>query len=246
VNKLAGMEMFVQVVELGSFTAAADASSVSSTMVAKHIQAIEQRLGARVLHRTTRRQQLSDVGRLYYERCKLALAEIELADASAVELQADPRGLLRMVAPVSFGSRVLVPLLAQFMAANPHVQVDLALDNAAPALLSAGYELGIHIGPIDEPGVVARPLHPYRRTMAASPAYLERMGSPTHVDQLGEHDCLGLSYWRRHDRWRLVGPDGEQRDVRVQSRFTANQGDALRIAALHGLGTSPRVLSNSP
>lgn len=236
VDKLAGMKMFVQVVELGSFTAAAGANSVSSTMVAKHIKAIEQRLGARLLHRTTRSHQLSDVGRLYYERCKLALAEIELADASAVELQSEPRGLLRMVAPVSFGSRVLVPLLAQFMAAHREVQVELTLDNGGPALLSAGYELGIHIGRIDEPGVVARPLRPYRRSMAASPAYLARNGTPTHVDDLAEHDCLGLMYWRRHDYWHLVGPDGEKRDVRVRSRFTANQGDALRIAALNGLG----------
>lgn len=230
------MEMFIRVVETGSFAAAAEASRVSATMVAKHVQAIEQRLGAQLLYRTTRRQQLSDVGRLYYERCKHALAEIDLADASASELQASPRGLLRMVAPVSFGSHSLVPALADYMAAHPEVQVDLTLDNGMPGLMDGDHALAVHIGKIDEPGLVARPLMPYRRIMAASPAYRDRHGLPDRPEHLGEHVCLGLSYWRRHDRWRLLGPKGEACDVSVRGSFTANHGDALRMAALHGVG----------
>lgn len=235
-NKLAGMKMFVLVVESGSFAAAAEVSQVSATMVAKHIQALEQHLDARLLHRTTRRQQLSDIGRLYYERCKRALAEIELADASAAELQGSPRGLLRMVAPVSFGSHSLVPALADYMAAHPDVQVDLTLDNGTPSLMDDGYELGIHIGEIDEHSLVARPLRPYRRMMAAAPAYLNRHGTPQRPEQLSEHVCLGLSYWRYHDHWRLLGPGGDIRNVAVQGNFTANHGDALRMAALRGVG----------
>ncbi|WP_430390704.1 LysR substrate-binding domain-containing protein [Dyella sp. 20L07] len=235
-NKLAGMEMFVRVVECGSFAAAAEISEVSATMVAKHIQAIEQRLGARLLHRTTRRQQLSDIGRLYYERCKHALAEIELADASASELQANPRGLLRVVAPVSFGSHSIVPALADYMADHPDVRVDLTLDNGTPSLMDDGFELGIRIGKVDEPGLVARPLKPYRRRMAAAPSYIDRHGLPKRPQQLSEHVCLGLSYWRRHDQWRLLGPKGATCDVAVKGSFTANHGDALRTAALHGVG----------
>ena len=235
-NKLASMEMFVRVVESGSFSAAAEASRVSATMVAKHIRAIEQRLGARLLHRTTRRQQLSDVGRLYYERCKHVLAEVALAEASASELQATPRGRLRLIAPVSFGSHSLVPALTEYMDRHPDVSIELTLDNRRPNLVDEGFELAIHIGDIDEPGVVARPLQPYRRRLAAAPGYLAHHGLPTHPRQLCEHSCLGLSYWRRHDRWRLVGPGGEMCEVAVQGRFTANQGNALRIAALHGVG----------
>jgi DNA-binding transcriptional LysR family regulator len=120
VNKLPGMEMFVRVVESGSFRAAAETSQVSATMVAKHIRAIEERLGARLLHRTTtRRQPLSDVGRLYYERCKHVLAHVELAEASASELQSSPRGCLRLVAPVSFGSHSLVRYRASTWASTP-------------------------------------------------------------------------------------------------------------------------------
>ncbi|CAM5227772.1 LysR family transcriptional regulator [Rhodanobacter lindaniclasticus] len=235
-NKLAGMEMFVRVVESGSFSAAAELSRVSPTMVAKHVRAIEDRLGARLLHRTTRRQQLSDVGRLYYERCKQALADVELADASASELQSRPRGRLRLVAPVSFGSHRVVPALGEYMAQHPDVSVELTLDNRRPNLLDEGYELGIHIGDIDEPGLVARPLQPYRRRLAAAPAYLARHGQLDRPEQLATHECLGPSYWRRHDLWRLVGPHGETCHVNVRGRFTANQGDALRIAALNGIG----------
>jgi len=235
-DKLAGMAMFVRVVEIGSFSATAEASGVSPTMVAKHIRTIEQRLGARLLHRTTRRQQLTEVGRLYYERCKHALAEVELAEASASELQASPRGRVRLVAPVSFGSQTLVPVLTDYLARHPEVSVELTLDNRVPDLIGEGYELGIHIGDLDDTGLVARPLQPYRRILAAAPSYLAKHGQPEHPEQLNAHACLGLLYWPRHDRWHLLGPGGEACEVLVKGRFTSNQGSALRIAALCGAG----------
>lgn len=235
-DKLAGMAMFVRVVETGSFTAAATLSDVSPTMVAKHIRTIEQRLGARLLHRTTRRQQLTEVGRLYFERCKVVLAEVALAESSATELQSSPRGQVRLVAPVSFGSQSLVPVLAEFLARHQEVSVELTLDNRVCDLIDDGYELGIHIGDIDDVGLVARPLKPYRRILAAAPEYLARHGMPAHPGELSAHACLGLSYWRQHDCWHLNGPDGETCDVTVKGRFNSNQGSALRIAALHGAG----------
>ena len=235
-DKLAGMAMFVRVVDSGSFSAAAAISNVSPTMVAKHVRTIEQRLGARLLHRTTRRQQLTEVGRLYYERCKQALTEVELAESSASELQASPRGKVRLVAPVSFGSQSLVPVLSDYLARHPDVSVELTLDNRAPDLIDEGYELGIHIGDVNDVGLVARPLRPYRRILAAAPAYLARHGHPKHPEQLNAHACLGMSYWSRHDRWHLRGPDGEACEVLVNGRFTSNQGSALRMAALSGVG----------
>ena len=243
-DKLAGMAMFVRVVESGNFTAAASVSGVSSTMVAKHVRTIEQRLGARLLHRTTRRQQLTEVGRLYYERCKKVLSEVELAEASASELQASPRGLVRLVAPVSFGSHSLAPVLADYLARHPEVNVELTLDNRAPDLIKEGYELGIQIGEIEAAGLVARPLRPYRRILAAAPSYLARHGQPEHPEQLNAHSCLGLSYWRHHHHWHLLGPNDEFCKVMVKGRFSSNQGSALRNAALHGAGIvlQPEVL----
>jgi DNA-binding transcriptional LysR family regulator len=235
-GKLAGMEMFVKVVECGSFTAAAEVSNVSPTMVAKHIRMIEKRLGARLLHRTTRRQHLTEVGKLYYERCKQALAEVELAEASALELQANPRGLVRLVAPVSFGNQNLVPVLVDYLSRYPDVNVELTLDNRAPDLINEGYELGIHIGEVNATELVARPLQPYRRILAASPSYLAQHGQPEHPGELKNHSCLGLSYWRHHDHWHLIGPQAEIHEVAVKGRFSANQGSALRTAALLGAG----------
>ena len=235
-DKLAAMSMFVRVVESGNFTAAANTSGISPTMVAKYVRTIEQSMGARLLHRTTRRQQLTEVGTLYYERCKRVLADVELADASASELQERPRGLVRIVAPVTFGSHSLVPVLTRYLASYPDVNVDLTLDNRVPDLIKEGYELGLHIGDIDAVGLVARPLRPYRRIMAASPGYLAAHGPPEHPEQLTQHSCLGLSYWRHHDRWHLVGPDGQQCEVPVAGRFSANQGSTLRNAAMHGAG----------
>lgn len=235
-GKLAGMAMFVTVVECGSFSAAAAVSDVSPTMVAKHIRMIEERLGARLLHRTTRRQHLTEVGRLYYERCQHALSEVELAEASASELQASPRGLVRLVAPVSFGNQNLVPALVDYLLAHPDVNVELTLDNRVPDLINEGYELGIHIGNMDTTDLVARPLKPYRRILAAAPDYLAKHGQPTHPEQLKRHSCLELSYWRHHDHWHLIGPDAVACEVSVKGRFSANQGSALRTAALLGAG----------
>lgn len=235
-DKLAGMAMFVRVVDEGSFAAAAELSQVSATMVAKHIRTIEQRLGARLLHRTTRRHQLTEVGKLYYERCKTVLTEVDLAEASASELQSAPRGRLRLVAPVSFGTQSLVPALVDYLHQNLDVSVDLALDNNPHDLIGEGYELGIHIGALTNTNLVARPLKPYRRILAASPDYLTRCGRPESPEDLVNHMCLGHSYWRTQGRWHLVGPGGETREIAINGRFTTNQGAALRVAALHGAG----------
>lgn len=235
-DKLAGMEVFLRVVEGGSFAAAAAAGGVSATMVAKQVRAIEERLGARLLHRTTRRHQLTEVGRVYLERCRAALASVALAEASAQELQQVPSGALRLVAPVGFGSRALAPALVDYLAAHPRVTVDLALDDNPEERVRQGHELGVVIGDLRDDRLVARPLRPYRRILAASPRYLDACGTPRHPRELAEHACLGLNYWRHHDRWHLVGPGDEACVVPVTSRFTADQGDALRHAAIAGAG----------
>jgi DNA-binding transcriptional LysR family regulator len=213
-------------------------------MVGKYIRAAEQRLGARLLHRTTRRQTLTDVGALYYERCKQVLAEVDLADRTASELQSDPRGMLRIVAPVGFGARCLTPVIAEYLNRHPDVQVELTLDNGRPDLIGGGYELGIQMGDVSDDSLIARPLRPYRRILAASPQYVSHHGVPSHPSELKRHVCLGLSYWRHSDLWCLERPGGERCEVKVRGRFTANHGEALRQAAICGVGIvlQPEVL----
>jgi DNA-binding transcriptional LysR family regulator len=236
VGKLASMEAFIRVAECGSFSGAAEELGVSATMVAKQIRAIEDRLGARLLHRTTRRHQLTEVGLLYLERCRAALASVELAESSALELQQSPRGRLRLVTPVGYGARTLVPALADWLALHPHVGIDLTLNDRPEEQVLKGLELGVVIGDVQESGLVARPLQSYRRVLAAAPSYLSAHGEPRHPNDLTLHSCLGLGYWRHHDRWHLLGPDNETCVVQVSGRFSANQGSALLSAALQGVG----------
>jgi len=235
-DKLAGMEMFVRVVDCGSFTAAADACGVSTTMVAKQIRAIEERLGARMLHRTTRRQQLTEVGQLYYDRCLRVLSEFSLAENSALELQSSPRGLVKMFAPISFGYQFLVPELSVYMSLNPDVDIMLTLENRISNFSNGNYEIAIQVGNVNEPGIVARPLKSYRRIMAASPRYLSIHGIPKHPSELINYSCLGISYWLTPNRWDLIGPDKQLFKASVKGRFMSNQGSALRIAALNDCG----------
>ena len=234
-DRIASMQVFVRVAELGSFAAAAKALSLSPTMVAKHVEGIEARLGARLLQRTTRRQSLTEVGRLYLERSRTLLADFEAAEASATELQATPRGLLRVTAPVVLGTHALAPVVASFLAAHPQVRIELALHDRVVDLVEEGFDLGLRSGPLADSGFVARPLAPLRMLLAAAPAYLQRRGMPREPSELSQHDCLGFAHWVHKDRWRLRGPDSEH-TVRVQGSLVVNNGEALRQAALAGAG----------
>jgi DNA-binding transcriptional LysR family regulator len=234
-DRLTTMQVYVRVVERGSFAAAAKDLDLSPAMVAKHVQALEARLNARVLHRTTRRQSLTEVGRVYFERCKSLLEQVEAAEQSANELQAAPRGTLRVTAPVVAGTHLLVPVIAQFLAAYPEVRVELALHDRIIDLVDEGFDIALRSGASAPPGFVARPIAPLRMLLAASPEYLRAHGTPRKVADLGQHECLGFAHLVHRDRWRLHGPSGED-TVRIKGRLEINNGEALRQAALAGAG----------
>jgi len=177
-DRLQSMGIFVQVVELGSFAAAAKAANLSATMIAKHVSALEKRLGSRLLYRTTRRHGLSEVGKLYYDRCKSLLADVEAAESSVSLLQGAPRGTLRITAPVSFGTRRLAPALAEFLRLYPDVTVDLSLSDRVVDLVEEGIEAAVRIGHLADSRLVARPLPSYRSLLCAAPACLRRCGMP--------------------------------------------------------------------
>ncbi|AOZ51819.1 LysR family transcriptional regulator [Chromobacterium vaccinii] len=233
-DRLLSMELFVAVVDKGSFTAAADAHRLSQPMVGKHIAALEKRLGGKLLVRTTRRQQLTELGQHYYQRCRAILADLAAADDAAALLREQPRGVLRVNASVTFGTLRLAPLLAEFMARYPEIGVELELSDQLVDLVAEGYDAVFRIGHLADSGLVARRLKPYRMMIAASPVYLARRGRPETPEQLAEHDCLGFSRWRRDDGW-----DALARLHAAQipsSRFQCNQGQALRQMALAGAG----------
>lgn len=234
-DRLTSMAVFVRVVEKGSFVAAAEEMAISPTMVGKHIRALEQRLNAPLLNRTTRRQGLTEAGRVFYERCRRLLADADAAEASARALLSSPSGLLRISAPVTFGNRVLTPILTEFLQRHPEVEAEVVLSDRKVDLIEEGYEAAFRIGPVADDGLVARALPDYRMTLAASPDYLAQHGEPTRPEQLSAHCCFGFSQWDGNHFWRLLGPPGEI-SVPVRPRLRMDSGEGVRRAALADFG----------
>jgi DNA-binding transcriptional LysR family regulator len=233
-DKLRSMAIFVAVVDAGSFTAVAANFRLSPVMVGKHIAQLEQTLGARLLTRTTRRQSLTEIGRQYVEQCRAILAQIEAAETGAAAMRAGARGRLKITAPVSFGAEWLSPAVTDYLARHPEVSVDLSLNDRTVDLVEEGYDLAVRIGKLEDSTMVARALFPYAMVICASPEYLARRGTPRTPDELAQHECLDFMHWTHAIRWRLRG--GQGASSVPPSRFRANNGQALRMAALHGFG----------
>ncbi|WP_426071527.1 LysR family transcriptional regulator [Janthinobacterium sp. DSP2-3-3] len=235
-DKLRSMEIFVSVVDQGSFTATADIFRISPVMVGKHIKQLEERLGTRLLARTTRRQSLTEIGQQYVEQCRQILAQIAAAETGAEAMRATPRGKLKITAPVSFGSERIAPLLAEYLTAYPDVSLELNLNDRMVDLVEEGFDAAIRIGALQDSGMVARPLRHYAMVICASPGYLAKHGTPRTPDDLAQHECVDFMQWSRHMRWRLSGKETRRDGAATESRFRSNNGQALRMAALHGFG----------
>jgi DNA-binding transcriptional LysR family regulator len=233
-DKLRSMEVFVAAVDAGSFAGAAERCGMSAVMVGKHIRQLETLLGASLLTRTTRRHALTEIGRQYAAQCRQILAQIDAAESVAERMRAAPRGLLRVTAPVSFGSQWLSPAVTDYLERWPDVTVELNLNDRMVDLVEESFDVAVRIGALPDSSLVARPLGPYRMTICAAPAYLERHGTPRTPADLARHECLEFTGWDHQTRWQLKG----EKDGRAvpPSRFRANSTQALRTAALAGFG----------
>jgi DNA-binding transcriptional LysR family regulator len=235
-DRLASMATFVRTADLGSFAAAASALAMSPQMVAKHVGYLETRLGARLLNRTTRRQSLTEVGKVYYERCKRVLAEADWADAAGSDATGTPRGRLRLNAPVSFGTHTLMPLVSRYLRQNPGVEVELILTDGFVDLVEEGFEAVFRTGPLADSSLAARALRPFRLLACASPGYLVERGTPRHLEDLKSHECLGFVGPRSPSTdWTFLR-DGREIAVPTSGRLQANNANALLAAALEGFG----------
>ncbi|WP_178122640.1 LysR family transcriptional regulator [Pseudomonas izuensis] len=236
-DRLTSMGAFVMAAESGSYAGAAERLGLSPQMVAKHVAALEQRLGARLLNRTTRRQSLTELGSAYYERCKHILSEAQAADSLAQIMNDTPRGKLKISAPVTFGSYSLMPFVTEFLRQHPEVEIDLHLTDRFVDLVEEGYEVTFRIGPLATSSLTARPLAPYRLVACAAPGYLAERGVPQIPGDLKHHECLGYAYWSRPaDReWVFCKGSAVER-VQVGSRLQVNESKALLSAALDGFG----------
>ena len=236
-DRLSSMTAFIKTVDIGSFAGAAAMLGISPQMVAKHVSYLEARMGTRLLNRTTRKQSLTEIGRTYYERCKLALAEVDWADALADEAKGTPRGRLRVNAPVSFGAHSLAPVVARYLEKYPEVEVDLILSDRFVDLVEEGFEAVFRIGPLKESILHAEELTPFRLVACASPDYLRRRSIPSTPSDLADHECVGYANWPgpNVDTWRFVR-DGRSFEVAIRSRLTVNNAAALMRAALTDFG----------
>lgn len=232
---LAGMAVFARVVDAGGISAAARELRLSKSAVSKQLSALEDRLGARLLQRTTRRMSLTEAGTGFLEHCRRVVAEAEAAESAVGALQAEPRGTLRVNAPMTFGTMHLSAAMPDFMARFPLVRVDLVLNDRMVDLLDEGFDVAVRIARLADSSLVARKLAPAKRVMVASPIYLDRRGRPQGLADLAQHDILSYSYVAAADEWRFTGPQGEE-TARVECRLSANNGEILLGACLAGAG----------
>ncbi|MFV0298953.1 MAG: LysR family transcriptional regulator [Hyphomicrobiaceae bacterium] len=235
-DRITGMQVFARVAALGSLSAAARALGMSQTMATKHVGALEQRLGTRLLHRTTRQLTLTEAGRGYLAAVERILADVEEADANAARDAVEVRGTLRLNAPVSFGIREVAPLLGRLLQRWPELAIDLGLNDRYVDLVEEGWDLSIRIGRLHDSTMVARRLAPCPLIVCAAPSYLASNGRPKHIADLRHHDCLGYTLSRSVGvgRWSF-GKDGKAQ-VPVSGSLKANNGDVLVAAAVAGQG----------
>lgn len=234
-SRLFETELFVRVVEEGSLTAASRRLEVTPSYASKLVTRLEQRLGAPLLIRTTRKLTLTEAGRLYYERCTEALQNLEAAESMVAELQASPRGKLRVTLPSTFGVRFVIGLLAEFKGLHPELTLELVFLDRQVDLIAEGYDVAIRVGELGDPRLIARKLAGTERVICASPAYLERAGEPDSPQALARHACLQYAYSAAPGRWQLRAGEAEA-EVEVSGGMVANNALMLVEAAIQGHG----------
>lgn len=230
-----GMRTFAAVISEGSFSGAAERLSMSPQLVSKYVAQLESRLGARLINRSTRRLSITEVGMAYFERCQDVLADIDEMESAVGDATTAARGLLRINAPMSFGTLHLTRAIAEYQCGQPEVSVDLTLDDRVVDIVSEGYDIAIRIGRLRESSLVARKLAAVRLVICGASDYLADRGVPDTPQDLKDHECLRYTLSSNSDRWRFKD-DETTYDVRVQGRFSASNGDAIRLAAMAGRG----------
>lgn len=229
------MAVFVRVVEHESFSSAARALKLTPSAVSKLIGRLEDRLGARLLNRTTRRLSMTEEGHAFYQRSIPILAAIDEAEMAVTELHAQPRGLLKVNATTSFAQLHIQPLIPDFLARYPDLRVQLTLSDSLVNLVEEEVDVAIRIADLPDSTLIARKLGPVHRTVAAAPSYIEKYGAPQTPEDLKNHNCLTLSFETSLNQWEFMGKDGPQR-IRVSGNFETNIASAIYDAGLAGLG----------
>ncbi|GGI69157.1 LysR family transcriptional regulator [Shewanella hanedai] len=226
-----GVSEFVAVAEAESFTKAAQRLGISTAQVSRQISALEARLATKLFHRTTRKVSTTEVGRVYYQHCRQVLDGLDEAERAITNLQSSPRGLLKITAPVTYGEMTIAPLVNDFIAKYPELEVKINLTNQKIDLIDEGYDLAIRLGQLEDSSMMAKRLSSRTQHVCASPSYLSTFGIPHSLSELDQHNCLlgTMDYWRFEE-------NGKTRNVRVKGTLSCNSGHALVDAAIKGIG----------
>ncbi len=234
-ENFSAIPVFVAVVECGSFSLAGQKLGTSKSAVSKRISQLENNLGVRLLHRTTRRLNLTEAGEQYYDYARKAFATAREGEDAMTHLQGQPQGSLSINVPMSFGRLHIAPLISAFLAENPNIQMNMVMDDKMVDLVEGGFDVAVRIGHLPDSSLIVRRLAPCRSVLCASPDYLAKFGVPKTPADLLNHNCLFYSYFRGGTEWIFEGPAGP---VKVQPRgnYRVNNSDALREALIAGLG----------
>jgi DNA-binding transcriptional LysR family regulator len=234
-DRLTSLTVFGQVVETGGFSAAARRLNMSVTMVSNHVQSLEDRLGARLLNRTTRKISLTEIGKAYYERSRQILMDLDEADRIADALHSTPRGTLRVYTNTLM-VRFLSPVLDEYLSLYPSVSIDLTTGERMIDLVEEGYDLAIRAVPPPDSSLIVRKLSPWRPILCCTSAYLEAHPEPKHPSDLANHNCLQYTYFPFGNEWRFEGPGKQIATVRVSGNVVSTNGELLRFLTLKGHG----------
>ncbi len=230
-HRWAGVNEFVAVAEAESFTRAARRLSVSTAQVSRQVSALEARLATRLFYRTTRRVSVTEAGEIFYQHCRQVLDALDEAERSITNMQLSPKGKLRLTAPVTYGEKMIAPLVNEFVVRYPELEVEMNLTNQKLDLVGEGYDLAVRLGKLDDSSMMARRLTSRTLYVCASPQYLSVHGTPHSLSELEQHNCLqgNLDFWRFQEQ-------GKARNVRVTGNIRCDSGRALLDAALRGIG----------
>jgi DNA-binding transcriptional LysR family regulator len=234
-DKFLEMRAFAAVVDGGSFVRAADALEMSKPTVSRYVSDLEQRLGVRLLQRTTRKLSLTEEGRAFYGRCKAVLADVEVAEAEITSQSVAVKGLIKVNAPMSFGILELAPLWPDFMSKYPDIELDITLADRVVDLVEEGYDLAVRIARLPNSSLVSRKLASTRMVLCASSGYLRKHGTPRHPAELSDRAVLSYSLLATGDQWEFDGPEGKVA-VTVKPIMRTNSGDTCIAAARKNKG----------
>lgn len=234
-DRLLAMRVFTSVVETGSFSRAADQLHLSTTATSRHVADLEKHLGAQLLQRSTRRLSLTEIGANYYDRCRVILADVDEAEAQAATQESQPRGVLRLSLPHSFGLRYIAPLIPEFCKRYPDLQIELNFSDQKIDLIEEGIDMAVRITGELKTSLVARKLATAGFVCCASPAYLQTYGTPPRPEDLQQHNCLLYSYSPTGNLWTFLR-EGKPVEIPVKGSMRANNGDMNRLAAINGMG----------